>query len=255
MSAVAAAMLLRRALGAVLLGAGLLLGGCATLPSPTDGPGLLTQKDPFERFNRHMFAFNEGVDQVVVKPAAQVYQSLVPQVLRTGVDNFLGNLGDAWTTVNLFLQAKPVAGLNMGLRTAVNTVFGFGGLLDIADEAGLERTSVEDIGQTLGRWGVKSGPYLVLPVLGPSTLRDGTGMLLLDVRDSGPSLVFKEPRDRNSASAVQLLNTRVKLLNAGRVLDDIALDKYVLLRDAYLARRRSLIYDGDPPEDEAPADK
>lgn len=247
--------LLRRAAAVLLLGAAALLGGCATLPPPSDGPGLLTQKDPFERFNRHMFAFNEGVDTVAIKPAALIYQNVVPQMLRTGVDNFLGNLGDAWTTVNLFLQAKPAQGLNMGLRTAVNTVFGFAGLLDIADEAGLERTSVEDLGQTLGRWGVKSGPYLVLPLLGPTTLRDGTGMLL-DLPNSGPKLAFQEPRDRNAASALQLLNTRVKLLNAGRVLDDIALDKYVLLRDAYLARRRSLIYDGDPPEDDnPPADK
>ncbi|MDT7837559.1 MlaA family lipoprotein [Aquabacterium sp. OR-4] len=242
---------LRRWLGALLLLASLALGGCATLPSPSDGPGRLTQKDPFERFNRHVFAFNEGLDEVAIKPAALLYQSLVPQPLRTGVDNFLGNLGDAWTTVNLFLQAKPVQGLNMGLRSAVNTVFGFGGVLDIAEEAGLERTSVEDLGQTLGRWGVKSGPYLVLPFLGPSTLRDGSA-LLLDIRDSGPALVFQEPRDRYGASFVQLLNTRVKLLNAGRVLDDIALDKYVLMRDAYLARRRSLIYDGEPPEDDAP---
>ncbi|MEK8053430.1 VacJ family lipoprotein [Ideonella sp. DXS22W] len=247
----AAAGLVRRAGAALLLGAALVLGGCATLPPASDGPGLLTQKDPFERFNRHMFAFNEGVDTVAIKPAALIYQNVVPQVLRTGVDNFLGNLGDAWTTVNLFLQAKPAQGLNMGLRTAVNTVFGFGGLLDIADEAGLERTSVEDLGQTLGRWGVKSGPYLVLPFLGPSTLRDGAG-LVLDIRDSGPALVFKEPQDRYGATGIQLLNTRVKLLNAGRVLDDIALDKYVLMRDAYLARRRSLIYDGDPPEDENP---
>ncbi len=242
----------RRLAGLALLALTVGLGGCATVPPPSDGPGLLTRKDPFERFNRHMFAFNEGVDVVVVRPAAQIYQGVVPALVRTGVDNFFGNLGDAWTTVNLFLQAKPVQGLNMGLRTVVNTVFGIGGVLDIADEAGLERTSIEDLGQTLGRWGVKSGPYLVLPLLGPSTLRDTAG-LALDVADSGPALVFKEPRDRYGATAVQLLNTRVKLLNAGRVLDDIALDKYVLLRDAYLARRRSLIYDGEPPEDEAPA--
>lgn len=244
----------RRFAGVALLALAAGLGGCATLPPPSDGPGLLTRKDPFERFNRHVFAFNEGVDEAVVKPAALAYQSLVPQLVRTGVGNFFGNLGDAWTTVNLFLQAKPVLGLNMGMRTVVNTVFGIGGVLDIADEAGLERTGVEDLGQTLGRWGVKSGPYLVLPLLGPSTLRDTAG-LALDVADSGPALVFREPRDRYGATALQLLNTRVKLLNAGRVLDDIALDKYILLRDGYLARRRSLIYDGDPPEDEAPSDK
>lgn len=226
--------------------AALLFAGCATVPADAGR----TRGDPFERFNRHVFAFNEGLDRAVIKPAALTYQSLVPQPIRTGIGNFFGNLGDAWTTVNLFLQAKPEAGLNMGMRTAVNTVLGLGGLLDVAEEAGLERTSVEDLGQTLGRWGVRSGPYLVLPLLGPSTLRD-TGGLLLDVKDSGPGLVFSENRDRYAGTALQVLNTRVKLLGAERMLDEIALDKYSLLRDAYLARRRSLIYDGDPPEDAA----
>jgi phospholipid-binding lipoprotein MlaA len=141
----------------------------------------------------------------------------------------------------------------MGMRTLVNTTMGLGGMLDVADEMGLERNQSEDFGQTLGFWGLKSGPYLVLPFMGPSNLRDATGRAL-DYKDSSISRVFKEPRERNSATTLQLLNTRVNLLNAGRVLDDIALDKYTLLRDAYLSRRRSLVYDGDPPDDEtAPA--
>jgi len=237
-----------RALSALLAAALLLLGGCASVP----GEGA-NRNDPWESTNRHVFAFNEAVDEAAIKPAAQIYQAVVPNWLRSGVNNMFGNLGDLWTSANLVLQAKPKQALDMGFRTAVNSVFGLLGFFDVADEMGLERFTSEDFGQTLGFWGLKSGPYVVLPLLGPSTLRDTTG-LLLDFKDSGASLVWKETRDRNGATVLQLLNTRVKLLNAGRVLDDIALDKYVLLRDAYLARRKSLVYDGEPPEDEsAPA--
>ncbi len=228
----------------LLLFAGVaLLGGCATTP-----PGDTARGDPWERFNRQTFAFNEAVDAVAIKPAAQLYQALVPGVVRRGVGNVLGNVGDAWTTVNLFLQAKPAAGLNMGMRTAVNTVLGVGGVFDVAEEAGLERFTSEDLGQTLGYWGIGNGPYLVLPLLGPSTLRDTTARLL-EVNDSPINHIWTEPRDHNPVLALQLLDTRANLLTAGRVFDEIALDKYVLLRDAFLSRRRSLIYDGDPPEE------
>lgn len=219
------------------------LAGCASMP-----PGDLARGDPWERVNRQTFAFNEAVDQVAVKPAAQIYQAVVPGVVRKGVDNVFGNVGDAWTTVNLFLQAKPAAGLRMGMRTATNTVLGIGGVFDVAEEAGLDRFTSEDLGQTFGFWGIKSGPYLVLPLLGPSTLRD-TAARLLEVNDAPISRVWDAPRDYYPALALQLLSTRANLLNAGRVFDQIALDKYVLLRDAYLSRRRSQIYDGEPPED------
>jgi phospholipid-binding lipoprotein MlaA len=237
-----------------------LLGGCASIPEPhavrLPIPGeIVTRSDPWEAFNRRMFNFNEGVDRAIVKPAALVYQKVVPQWLRTGVGNMLGNLGDVWSAANLALQIKPRAAVEMTARVMFNSTFGLGGFIDIADEIGLQRSSVEDLGQTLGVWGVPSGPYVVLPFLGPSTVRDGLTLVTVDNRYSGPSLVLSEPRDRNGATLVRLLNTRVGLLNAGRVLDDIALDKYVLLRDAYLARRRSLIYDGDPPEDDAPPAK
>lgn len=233
-----------RLLGALLLPL-LLLGGCASLPN--EGKN---RNDPWETFNRQVFQFNEVVDKVAIKPAAQAYQTVVPSLVRTGVHNFFGNIGDAWTSANLFLQLKPRPALEMGMRSVVNTFFGIGGTMDVADEMGLERTTVEDFGQTLGYWGLRSGPYLVLPFIGPSTLRDTAG-LALDFKDSGASVVWYEARDRNAATLLQLLDARVQLLNAGRVLDEIALDKYLLLRDAYLARRRSLIYDGDPPEDEA----
>ena len=238
----------RRLLLAGLALLALALSGCASIRAGATVPG-----DPWERMNRHVFEFNERVDQVAIKPAAQVYQALVPIWVRSKVSNVFGNIGDGWTSANLLLQAKPKQALDMGFRTAINTVFGLGGMLDVAEEAGLERIASEDFGQTLGYWGIKSGPYIVLPLLGPSTLRDTTA-LLLDIRDSGPAVIWREQRDRNGATLLQLLNTRVKLLNAGKLLDDIALDKYVFLRDAYLARRRSQIYDGEPPDDEtAPA--
>ncbi len=241
--------MMRRLSAALALTMALGLAGCATTP-----PGDTARGDPWERLNRQTFAFNEAVDAAAIKPAAQLYQAFVPALVRQGVGNVFGNIGDAWTTVNLFLQAKPAAGLNMGLRTMVNSVLGIGGLFDVADEAGLDHFTSEDLGQTFGYWGIQSGPYLVLPLLGPSTLRD-TAARALELNDSPVGRVWHEPRDRNPANALQLLNTRANLLNAGRVFDDIALDKYVLMRDAFLSRRRSQIYDGEPPEEEpnAPA--
>lgn len=230
-----------------LLAAALLLSGCATTP-----PGGIARGDPWEQFNRQTFAFNEAVDAVAIKPAAQLYQNLVPQLVRTGVSNVFGNIYDGWTSVNLLLQVKPQAALNMGMRTAVNTVLGIGGLFDVADEAGLDRFTSEDLGQTLGYWGIQSGPYLVLPLLGPSTVRD-TAARLLEIGGEPTNHIWLEPRDHNAVALLQLLNVRASLLAAGRVFDDIALDKYVLMRDAFLSRRRSLIYDGEPPDDSATA--
>lgn len=229
---------------AALLAAGLAT-GCASVPAES----ARSSKDPWEGFNRGVFAFNEAVDAALVKPLAEGYQAAVPSPVRDGVDNILGNLGDAWSTVHLFLQAKPQQGLEMGLRTATNSVLGLGGVLDVASAVGLERSSTEDTGQTLGRWGVRTGPYLVLPLFGPSTLRDALGRPL-DMAASGPSMVFDHKADRSPATVLSVIHTRSRLLGAGRVMDEIALDKYVLMRDAYLQRRRNLVYDGDPPEDE-----
>ena len=240
--------LLRRSVALSLLAFSLLLGACASLP----GEGQ-TRIDPWETYNRQVFEFNEVVDRVAIKPIAKTYQAVLPSLVRTGVANFFNNIADFWTSANLMLQIKPRQSLEMGMRAVVNTTLGLGGIMDFADEVGLERFTVEDFGQTLGYWGLRSGPYLVLPVLGPSTLRDTAG-LALDFKDSGASVVWQGARDRNVATALQLINTRVQLLGASNLLDEIALDKYVLLRDAYLARRRSLIYDGEPPDDlSAPA--
>ena len=240
--------LLRRLAALCLLAFSMLLGACASLP----GQGL-NRIDPWETYNRRVFEVNEVVDRVAIKPIAKTYQAVLPSLVRTGVANFFNNIADFWTSANLLLQIKPQQSLEMGMRAVVNTTFGLGGLMDFAEQVGLERFTVEDFGQTLGYWGLRSGPYLVLPLLGPSTLRDAAG-LTLDFKDSGASLVWQGARERNVATAVQLINARVQLLGAGVLLDEMALDKYILLRDAYLARRRSLIYDGEPPDDEsAPA--
>jgi phospholipid-binding lipoprotein MlaA len=204
--------------------------------------------DPFENFNRGVFAFNESIDKAVLVPVATGYRKAVPEPVRLVVGNFFGNVNDAWSAVNHFLQGKPQSGLEMTMRVATNTVIGIGGLLDVATEAGLERQE-EDFGQTLGKWGFGAGPYLVIPLLGPSSVRDAAG-LPLD-RSASPSLAFKEDMDRFGIVALNLVDTRARYLSAGRLLDEIALDRYSFLRDAYLTRRRSQVHDGEPPESEA----
>jgi phospholipid-binding lipoprotein MlaA len=194
---------------------------------------------------------------VLLKPVAEGYRAVVPELARTGVNNFFGNIGDIWSAVNNLLQGKGQAAATMVFRVGTNTLFGIGGLFDVASDLGMERQS-EDFGQTLGRWGFGAGPYLVLPLLGPSSLRD-TAALPLDF-SVGVGAYSDDRRTINSLTALQLVNTRANLLSAGKVLDDIALDKYVFIRDAYLSRRRSQVYDGDPPplpedKDDAPPAK
>lgn len=227
------------------------LGGCATAP-PGGAPG--TPNDPFENWNRKVFTFNDKVDTAVLKPVAETYRDNVPQLVRTGVDNVLGNIYDVWSTANHFLQGKFQSGFEMGMRVLTNTIFGLGGLLDPASEMGLVRRS-EDFGQTLGKWGVASGPYLVLPFLGPSTVRDGVG--LVADRQTAPSTLPGSTAGSYSVLALELVNTRANLLQAGSLVDQVALDKYTFIRDAYLARRRDALYDGAPPMetfDDEPAD-
>jgi phospholipid-binding lipoprotein MlaA len=235
--------------------------GCATVPGGnTDAvasggaPSVVRQvnpKDPFESWNRRVYAFNDVVDQAVLKPVATAYANYVPSVVRTTVGNFFGNFGDAWSTVNHFLQGKVQTGFEMMTRVGINSFLGLGGLLDVASEAGLERQD-EDFGQTLGVWGMPAGPYLVWPVLGPSSVRE-TLALPLD-RGWSPSLFINDGGLTAGLSVVQVVDTRARLLGASRVLDDIALDKYVFLRDAYLSRRRNQVYDGNPPDEPEEAD-
>ncbi len=202
--------------------------------------------DPLEPYNRAMFGFNEAVDRIVLAPLARGYVAVVPELARTGVSNVFGNFADAWSAVNQALQGKGEAAATMTMRVATNTLFGIGGLFDVASDLGMERQS-EDFGQTLGRWGLPAGPYFVWPLLGPSSIRDTLGRPL-DVTWSPSLLVAHEPT-AYALSALRLVDTRASLLGATDVLGSIALDKYVFVRDSYLARRRNLVYDGDPPEE------
>lgn len=215
----------------------------ATTPTPQP-------RDPFERGNRAVYRFNEQLDKAVVRPVAEAYVAAVPELVRTGVGNFFGNIGDVWSAVNKLLQGKVVQSAQMTLRVATNTVFGLGGVLDPATEMGLERQS-EDFGQTLGYWGVPAGPYLVLPLFGPSTLRDAAA-LPLDKAATSVSHVIQGDNGVIAANGLQLTQTRAELLGASKLLGDVSLDPYAFLRDAYLARRRNLVWDGDPPDEDAP---
>lgn len=202
-----------------------LLQGCAIGPNP---------RDPFEPFNRSVTRFNDGLDEAIVKPVAQVYQDTVPSPVRTGVNNFFGNLSDAWSFVNNVLQARPQAAVDSFMRVSVNTLIGLGGVLDWATLMGIERHR-EDFGKTLGRWGVDTGPYLVLPVLGPSTVRDAAARVV----DAKGDLVLQIDNvpARNSLYVLRAVDLRASFLRAGDVLDQAALDKYSFTRDAYLQRR------------------
>lgn len=216
-----------------------LLGGCATT-----GPA--HPADPFEGWNRKVYAFNERVDSAVLKPVAETYRDVVPQLVRTGVSNVLGNIGDAWSAANQLLQGKLQLGLEMGMRVLTNTVFGLGGLLDPASEMGLTRRS-EDFGQTLGVWGLADGPFLILPLLGPSSLRDTTG-LVVD-REFSAAEIPDRTNQQVAVTTLQVLDLRASLLSTTDLLDRVALDKYSFTRNAYLARRRDQVFDGAPPMD------
>lgn len=224
-----------RRLGATALIAGL-LAGCATGGSA---------RDPLEPLNRAIFGFNETFDQVLMKPVAQGYRAVLPEMVRTGVTNFFSNIEDVWIAANNLLQGKPENALQDVMRVAINTVIGLGGLIDVASDAGLDKHD-EDFGQTLGRWGIGSGPYLVLPFLGASTLRDGIGLLGVDYAVDPVWNIDHMPM-RNTLYSGRSVNARANALDAVRVMEEAALDKYRFVRDAYLQRRRSLVYDGDPP--------
>ena len=229
---------------AVALAAALLvaLSGCATIQNARGGPG--QRLDPWENWNRKVFAFNEDLDVAVLKPVATVYANVMPQPVRNGISNFFGNAADAWSAINNVLQGKFELGVQDATRFGVNTVFGIFGIVDIATEMGLDH-QYEDFGQTLGHYGVGAGAYMVLPLFGPSTVRE-TFAFPFD-RAASPALVINDGGTQWGISALQLINTRAALLGASRVIDGIALDKYSFVRDSYLQRRRSLVRDGEEP--------
>lgn len=202
------------------------LGGCAT----TTSSGI----DPFELTNRRINAFNENLDQKVVKPVATTYKDYTPEFIQRGVGNFFGNLRDLWSTVNNGLQLKPKETLETGVRVLVNSTIGIYGLIDFATPIGFQRHSA-DFGQTLGYWGTPSGPYLVLPILGPSTVRDASALL---VDRQGDLLGQVHPIiTRNQGTVLRLIDKRSSYIGYDDRLDEMALDKYTFVRDAYLQRR------------------
>lgn len=232
---------------------GLTIGGCASAPTPVSVTGAAgavapamgsNPADPWEAWNRKVFAFNDALDATIVKPVATAYRDVLPQIVRTGIDNVLGNLGDVWSTANNFLQGKVMTGFEMGMRVLTNTVFGLGGLLDPATEFRLERRT-QDFGLTLGHWGVGPGPYVVLPLFGPRTARDAVGFAADGFFD--PSRLPDTAAGRWSVLALELVNTRANLLATTQLLGEAALDRYSFVRDAYLARRLDAVYDGAPP--------
>lgn len=214
-----------------MLLAQLVLAGCATVPGSAADP-----RDPWEGYNRQVWRFNEAVDEAVLQPLARGYKAAVPEVVRTGVHNFFGNLSDVWSLVNNVLQLKPVESVEMTARVGLNSTVGLLGLFDVASGLGLQRRR-EDFGHTLGRWGIPAGPYLVLPLLGPSTLRD-TVALPVDMKGDLLGQV-QDNSARVGLTVTRVVDQRANLLEAGRLLEQAALDRYTFVRDAHLQRRRS----------------
>jgi phospholipid-binding lipoprotein MlaA len=226
-------------LASLILAAGLMLAlaGCASGP--------VNPRDPFEPFNRQALQFNEKVDSMVLKPVATAYRAGIPPIVRTGVSNFFGNLSDGWSFVNSALQFKFQNAAENFMRLNVNTFFGLGGILDIASDLNIERHR-EDFGQTLGHWGVPAGPYIMLPLLGPSTLRDS---LALTIDRKGDPVYYVSPsHDFYELYVLRAVNTRSNSLRVGTVLEEAALDKYTFIRDVYLQKRRAEIFGSDPAD-------
>jgi phospholipid-binding lipoprotein MlaA len=222
--------------------------GTAPMPAPVPAPAAPVfgqhPADPWEAFNRKVFAFNDALDEAIVRPIAIGYRDYVPEVVRKGVDNVFGNINDLWSAANHLLQGKVHGGIEQGFRFLTNTVIGLGGVLDVATDMRMQR-QVEDFGQTLGRWGVGAGPFVVLPVFGPRTVRDTVG-LLVD-RQFDPDKWLATGNGRWALFGLELLSVRTNLLGVSTFLDQVAVDRYTFVRDAYLARRLDQVHDGAPP--------
>jgi phospholipid-binding lipoprotein MlaA len=216
-----------------ILFAAAVLTGCATSPH---------RDDPFEPVNRRIYQFNEAFDKTVAAPVARVYRTVLPQFARTSVGNFFSNLRDVRSVVNNTLQGKFTDAYTDFGRVAINSTLGILGLFDIASEAGIEKHD-EDFGQTLGRWGVAPGPFVMLPILGPSTVRDAAALIVDHKTD--PVSHVDPSRSQNQITAARFVNRRAELLDASNVLHQAALDEYEFVRDGYLQRRRNLVYDAE----------
>ncbi|MEQ5841752.1 MlaA family lipoprotein [Paraburkholderia acidicola] len=213
-----------------LLAAGLVT-GCATGPDRKPG-------DPFEPVNRVIFKANDAIDTHIAVPIAKGYEKVTPEPIRTALSNFFSNLGDLGNAANNLLQLNITDATEDVMRFTMNSVFGIGGLIDFATPAGLPKHN-QDFGLTMGRWGVPAGPYLVLPLFGPSSVRDGIG-LAVDVRFN--PLNYAEPALRNPLYVAQFVSKRSDLLGASDLLQQAALDKYTFVRDAYTQQRQSRVH-------------
>jgi phospholipid-binding lipoprotein MlaA len=226
---------------AALVGAALCLGGCATVP-----PGPRSPDDPFEPWNRSMYEVHQVVDTNVVRPVVQAYVDYTPKPVQHGVSNFFGNLDDFVSAVNDWLQWKlDKAGNDMG-RVMINSFFGLGGIIDVASDAGIEKGN-EDFGQTFGYWGIPQGPYLFIPLFGPTTVRDGTGTVVRAY--AAPLSYVPDVATRNILYGIYYVDARAQALAAESLVSEAALDRYTFIRRAYLQRRAYLVRDGKPAPD------
>lgn len=222
------------------LAALLLASGCVSVPGPPN------PRDPWEGYNRAMYKFNDAADKAVLKPVAEGYQAITPDFMQSGIGNFFNNLNDVSNGLNNLLQGKFAEGMGDLGRFGFNSVVGIFGLWDVATPLGLERHQ-EDFGQTLGAWGVPPGPFFMIPLFGPSTVRDAPA------RYVDPQYGFYRWIDtiwlRNTLYGLDIVRTRADFLKAGNILEDAAIDPYSFLRDAYLQRRQNQVYDGKPPKE------
>ncbi len=215
------------------------INGCASINS--DVP-----EDPFESINRPIYTFNRALDKAILKPVATGYQTITPQPLQTGVNNFFENLDDLVTAFNALLQGKVTQSVSDTTRFLVNSTVGIGGLFDVGSSMGLDKHD-EDLGQTLGYWGFDSGAYVMLPFFGPTTIRDGFG----EIGDYplNPFRYTDHIPTKNTVSGLNLIDKRAGILEFDAQLEE-AIDEYAFIRDAYLQNRQYRVYDGNPPEDE-----
>jgi phospholipid-binding lipoprotein MlaA len=218
--------------------------GCATQPAAP--PDQRSAADPWEPLNRHIHGFNDGLDKITLKPLAKGYEAAFPPALRTGISNFSQNLRTPLNIVNKFLQGNLRGGLSETGRFLANSTFGLGGLLDVATDMGLEQAN-EDFGETFAVWGVPDGPYVVVPILGPHTLRD---TFLIPLNIMGDLLLYYDNASvRDKIYLVRLVDLRQRLFSAEEFLED-STDRYLSIRESYLQNREYRIYDGNPPEDD-----
>jgi phospholipid-binding lipoprotein MlaA len=215
-----------------------LLSGCATVPGPRD------ERDPFESFNRAMYKFNNAVDKAYMQPLGKLYNTVAPDPVNQGITNFFSNLNDVTVLINNVLQFKLKQAAQTTGRVVVNSTVGILGFFDVASHMGLEKNR-EDFGQTLGYWGFGTGPYIVLPLLGPSDARDTVG-LVGDVF-TDPVMWLHDHDLRAGLIVLRAIDKRADMLEETRVLEEAALDSYIFTRDAYLQHRNSLVHDGHPP--------